>query len=1495
MKIASKKIIASALSVLLMLSCLVLPGVFTHAEIDVEADFAETFGLEIGETLINEDYSSMDLGALPDWSAVSGGSYDVRVGSNEAATGIKIRKVSDKDFITRAIPAGNFVAKFTAYSTHGNSGYIDNYIGLANSATADDSASTYIRIYKSYIADNKTRNYAAGSSLGYTTLSDKYDLDDLTKGYTFYIFAINGTYYFVDLDGNTMFTYEGEISHFFMGVSYSEMTVTEFTVKELRVPVVEAPADAVVDTFAATLNLEAGETLIYEDYSSMDKGTVISNWVETNGGSYDVTNGANKAAFGYKMRKNNGKSFATRALPTGNFVAKFTAFSTYGNTSYVDNYIGIANSATANNDNATYVRIFKDYIANNSTRNYANGSSLGYTELSDKYDLDDLTKGYTFYIFAVDGKYYFVDLDGNTIFTYEGTASHFFIGVSYSEMTVTEFVVKSLVEAEEEPETPDTPDEPEVPTVNDTVINGFATSNGLSVSDVLVNETYSTMDKGTVITNWVETNGGSNDVTNGANSAAFGYKMRKNNGKSFATRALPTGNFVAKFTAFSTYGNTSYVDNYIGIANSATANNDNATYVRIFKDYIANNSTRNYANGSSLGYTELSDKYDLDDLTKGYTFYIFAVDGKYYFVDLDGNTIFTYEGAASHFFIGVSYSEMTVTEFSVYGLKTEPNGTEEYPYVIEDANDLKDAIGSFGGGSYYKLANDIYLNDLDAIDWATGEVIKDGYTPLAWFSHGTESSVSTYLGTDGTEGYFEGTIDGNGYAVYGLWYPADSENYVVGLVPDLRGTIKNLTLSTSFVRGKNIVAAVSSYAKNASFEQIVVADSVTINGVYGTGSSRIAGLAGYGAGDLNFANCAYYGNMTGGITPSSRGYGLLSDAYSISSVSATNCFSIGVAPFAVNKGSGNPSVETLAARFTATNVYTDDADRVETSAAGSDGTFTLNFDFVNSKTDAMGKNALAHMAGLFGTDSVWYATTVDTTYPQLLLWGEKHNDIDKSGIAIDAGDLAAIRTIIIGSKNASDYSWTEIDENTGVDIRDLVVLAKKKITDFNYNYHIITVSGNSVAYNYVDWVNPDGATIYYQSEYAAAATELASYYSDTYGIDNMSTVQGAYRGGKAIVLKNDDSAEAGSAKTYTEGNVLYFVAGSDTLENQSDLNTMGTAVKYFKEMNPPVNMAASFEFSLSENDSAVKTINGKTYYYTWGDEFNGNTLDTTKWSTGVVRMSAIVGSLSDDEDCIKVSDGKLTLRNYKTSSGEYVQPRTVQTTQKMNFRYGYVEIKATAPFKKQIWPSFWMLSVKTEKLSNRTAPYRGILNSQMYVEYDIFEVMGSRCTLDTTIHKHYRNTVSGTDYKADTSVNQSKDMCNKNHDYSFLGAKDHSLESHVYGFEWTPEVIRVYLDGTKIYEQSITETFDTQKSVDDSTVKNGGISGIFNSSDFSGFHDPQQLIFNNHFAEGIAEVTGFSESLFEIEYVRVYQDKTMNDKGVAYGSGNVLYSDIWTN
>ena len=523
-----------------------------------------------------------------------------------------------------------------------------------------------------------------------------------------------------------------------------------------------AQADSIEASFAANKGLSVGETLINENYSSMANHTAIPEWVVTSGGTDDVTDGSNGAAFGFKMRKNNNKRFYTRALPEGNFVAKFTAYSTYGNASYVDNYIGIANSATADASNSTYVRIYKNYITDNKTRNYSDDVSLGYSVLSDKYDLDDLTKGYTFYIFAIDGTYYFVDLDGNTLFTDSDPASHFFIGVSYSEMTMTEFTVKRLTsggEGGDEPEEPGDSDDPIYSYIDDMVINNFAYKNDLAVGQIHVNEEYSSMAKGTAIPEWVVTTGGTDDVTDGANGAAFGFKMRKNNGLRLYTRAFPEGDFAAKFTAYSTYGNPSYVDNYIGITNSATSDRASATYLRIYKDYIADNKTRNFSNDTSLGYSVLSDKYDLDDLTKGYTFYIFSIDGTYYFVDLDGNTLFTYNGDASYFFIGVSYSEMTMTEFSVYQLVEASNDGPDVR-IIYDAN----------GGLFSNRETSIAVTETISENFTAEIPTREGHTFLGWSLTADGEVLTDTTVTGGLKG---ATL----YAVWEVAYPENQDGY----------------------------------------------------------------------------------------------------------------------------------------------------------------------------------------------------------------------------------------------------------------------------------------------------------------------------------------------------------------------------------------------------------------------------------------------------------------------------------------------------------------------------------------------------------------------------------------------------------------------------------------------------------------------------------------------------------------------------------------------
>ena len=92
-------------------------------------------------------------------------------------------------------------------------------------------------------------------------------------------------------------------------------------------------------------------------------------------------------------------------------------------------------------------------------------------------------------------------------------------------------------------------------------------------------------------------------------------------------------------------------------------------------------------------------------------------------------------------------------------------GTADDPYLIATGAQLYKMVaeysnaattkGSVNTATHFKLTADIYLNDVDSIIWSDGSSLN-GYVPTQWF----DSSIVAP---------FNGTIDGNGHVVYGLY------------------------------------------------------------------------------------------------------------------------------------------------------------------------------------------------------------------------------------------------------------------------------------------------------------------------------------------------------------------------------------------------------------------------------------------------------------------------------------------------------------------------------------------------------------------------------------------------------------------------------------------------------------------------------------------------------------------------------------------------------
>ncbi len=128
------------------------------------------------------------------------------------------------------------------------------------------------------------------------------------------------------------------------------------------------------------------------------------------------------------------------------------------------------------------------------------------------------------------------------------------------------------------------------------------------------------------------------------------------------------------------------------------------------------------------------------------------------------------------------------------------NGTEENPWIIETAEQLALCVYNTGRATpdansgtntpYYKLAADIYLNDVEGNLW------KDKVGCVEWF---TQRTVKNYSGTKGM------TFDGDGYVVHGLYLnnKNGTDYYRAGLFPTLyeKCTIKNVGLSNAYIIG----------------------------------------------------------------------------------------------------------------------------------------------------------------------------------------------------------------------------------------------------------------------------------------------------------------------------------------------------------------------------------------------------------------------------------------------------------------------------------------------------------------------------------------------------------------------------------------------------------------------------------------------------------------------------------------------------------------------
>ena len=214
------------------------------------------------------------------------------------------------------------------------------------------------------------------------------------------------------------------------------------------------------------------------------------------------------------------------------------------------------------------------------------------------------------------------------------------------------------------------------------------------------------------------------------------------------------------------------------------------------------------------------------------------------------------------------------------------SGTEADPYLISNGAELAKLANDVNGvtgysGKYFKLTADIVLNNTEG--WET------------WNEKTENLNVWTPIGNSSRN--FRGIFDGNGHTVKGVYINGNSSyRGLFGNV--LSGTIKNLQVAESFIKGYDWVGGVVGYMFSGTLEGC-------FNSAKVSGSKKyVGGICGSGAGNFILKNCGNSGDVDGGSAGTCGGIAGYLESSSSSS-EATNCFNYGNVEGGAICGRGN--------------------------------------------------------------------------------------------------------------------------------------------------------------------------------------------------------------------------------------------------------------------------------------------------------------------------------------------------------------------------------------------------------------------------------------------------------------------------------------------------------------------------------------------------------------------------------------------------------------
>lgn len=304
----------------------------------------------------------------------------------------------------------------------------------------------------------------------------------------------------------------------------------------------------------------------------------------------------------------------------------------------------------------------------------------------------------------------------------------------------------------------------------------------------------------------------------------------------------------------------------------------------------------------------------------------------------------------------------------------------------------------------------------------------------------------------------------------------------------------------------------------------------------------------------------------------------------------------------------------------------------------------------------------------------------------------------------------------------------------------------------------------------------------------------------------------------------ESSAES-SSSVILSGDSRDDSAGSSTKSSDSR-NSSSSAAGQSSSSSETVSSSSSETTSSSSAELAAQ--------YLWHDEFDGETIDTSKWTFEIGTGAGGWGNneweyYTSRKENAYIKDGVLHIRAQKEDyeGQKYTSARMI-TKDKFAFTYGTVEARIALPTGKGIWPAFWMLGQNIDEVS---WPACG--------EIDIIETINDENIVYGTHHWQYNGNHAS--------------YGNNTKDYYGTSKELDITQFHTYKMVWNEKLIAMYVDEFKYQE------------IDIESAKDG----------LEAFHKPQFFILNVAVA---GNWPGFEvdDSQFPnemlVDYIRVVSD-----------------------